>query len=72
MQNQLCHCDSLRVTVRPFPRQEAEDDVRRKVFTGMSGTFPDCWAAREAIAKGEFAAICDKTTMKKAMSWDFR
>ncbi|XP_069995854.1 glutamate receptor-like [Penaeus vannamei] len=51
--------------------QEAEDDVRRKVFTGMSGTFPDCWAAREAIAKGEFAAICDKTTMKKAMSWDF-
>ena len=52
--------------------QEAEDGVRKKVFMGISGTFPDCWAAREDIATGKYAAICDKTTMKKAMSWDFR
>ncbi|MPC27970.1 putative glutamate receptor [Portunus trituberculatus] len=51
--------------------QEAQDGVRRKVFMGISGTFPDCWAAREDIATGKYAAICDKTTMKKAMSWDF-
>ncbi|XP_042239273.1 uncharacterized protein LOC121878749, partial [Homarus americanus] len=52
--------------------QESEDKVRRKVFTDTAGTFPDCWASREDIASGEFAAICDRTTMKKAMSWDFR
>nr|XP_045588543.1 probable glutamate receptor [Procambarus clarkii] len=51
--------------------KESGDEVRRKVFRGVSGVFPDCWAAREDIAKGKFAAICDKTTMKKAMSWDF-
>ncbi|XP_071549700.1 probable glutamate receptor [Panulirus ornatus] len=51
--------------------QNSKDEVRRKVFTGSSGTFKDCWASRESIANGEFAAICDKTTMKKAMSWDF-
>ncbi|XP_063840046.1 probable glutamate receptor [Scylla paramamosain] len=51
--------------------KEAQDGVRREVFRGISGTFPDCWAAREDIASGKYAAICDKTTMKKAMSWDF-
>ncbi|XP_063840047.1 glutamate receptor ionotropic, delta-2-like isoform X1 [Scylla paramamosain] len=51
--------------------QEAEDGVRRNVFTGTSGTFQDCWAARQDIAEGRYAAICDRTTMKKAMSWDF-
>ncbi|XP_042204243.1 glutamate receptor-like [Homarus americanus] len=51
--------------------KESQDEVRQKVFTEVAGTFPDCWAARKAIANGEFAAICDRTTMKKAMSWDF-
>lgn len=44
----------------------------QKVFRDKAGTFQDCWAARENIAKGDFAAICDSTTMMKAMSWDFR
>ncbi|XP_042892245.1 probable glutamate receptor [Penaeus japonicus] len=51
--------------------QEATEGVRQQVFEGHEGTFQDCWAARERIAKGEFAGICDITTMKKAMSWDF-
>ncbi|MPC24171.1 glutamate receptor ionotropic, kainate 1-like [Portunus trituberculatus] len=51
--------------------QEADDGVRRSVFTRTSGTFQDCWAARQDIAEGRYAAICDRTTMKKAMSWDF-
>ncbi|XP_076068147.1 putative glutamate receptor isoform X2 [Oratosquilla oratoria] len=51
--------------------QEAKDGIRRRVFEGHSGTFPDCYASRKEIANGEFAGICDKTTMKKAMSWDF-
>ncbi|XP_045118643.1 probable glutamate receptor [Portunus trituberculatus] len=51
--------------------QEAEDGVRRQVFRGISGTIPDCYAAREDIATGRYAAICDRTTMRKAMSWDF-
>ncbi|XP_071549699.1 glutamate receptor-like [Panulirus ornatus] len=50
---------------------ESGEPVRQKVVTGMSGTFPDCWAAREAIASGEYAAVCDETTIKMAMSWDF-
>ncbi|MPC24168.1 Glutamate receptor ionotropic, delta-1 [Portunus trituberculatus] len=52
--------------------KEATDGVRREVFTGRSGTFQDCWAARQEIVNGEFAAICDIITMKKAMAWDFR
>ncbi|XP_045589658.2 glutamate receptor-like [Procambarus clarkii] len=51
--------------------QESEDKVRRKAFIGMSGTIPDCWSGRQAIARGKFAAICDETSMKKAISWDF-
>ncbi|XP_050693218.1 probable glutamate receptor isoform X2 [Eriocheir sinensis] len=51
--------------------QEAKDGVRRKVFEGHAGTFADCWAARQDIAGGQYAGICDRTTMKKAMSWDF-
>ncbi|ROT65059.1 carbonate dehydratase, eukaryotic-type [Penaeus vannamei] len=52
--------------------QEATEGVRKQVFDGHEGTFQDCWAAREPISRGEFAGICDVTTMKKAMSWDFR
>ena len=52
--------------------QEAQDGVRRKVFRGITGTIPDCYAAREDIASGRYAAICDTTTMRMAMSWDFR
>ncbi|XP_076068388.1 putative glutamate receptor [Oratosquilla oratoria] len=51
--------------------QEAKDGIRRRVFEGHSGIFPDCYASRKEIANGEFAAICDRTTMKMAMSWDF-
>lgn len=58
-------------TTALYPKEAAEG-VRKAVFDGKAGTFPDCWAARENIAQGEFAAICDRTTMKKAMSWDFR
>ncbi|XP_069995848.1 glutamate receptor ionotropic, kainate 1-like [Penaeus vannamei] len=50
---------------------ESGDPVRQKVVTHSSGTFPDCWAARQAIARGEFAALCDETSMRKSMSWDF-
>lgn len=52
--------------------QESGDPVRQKVVAGASGLFPDCWSARQAIFDGKFAAICDETTMKKAMAWDFR
>ncbi|KAG7156398.1 Glutamate receptor-like 19 [Homarus americanus] len=52
--------------------EESEEDIGRKVFAEKVGTFQDCWAARQNIASGEFAAICDSTTMMKAMSWDFR
>ncbi|XP_042204145.1 glutamate receptor ionotropic, delta-2-like [Homarus americanus] len=51
--------------------QEAPDGIRQKIYEGHTGTFPDCWAAREPISKGKYAALCDHTTMKKAMSWDF-
>ncbi|ROT65058.1 putative glutamate receptor ionotropic, delta-2 [Penaeus vannamei] len=51
--------------------QEAPDGVRQSIYDGHTGTFPDCWAAREPISRGEYAALCDHTTMKKAMSWDF-
>ncbi|XP_042204171.1 glutamate receptor-like [Homarus americanus] len=50
---------------------DSEDKVRQKAFKEMSGTIPDCWSARQGIASGAFAAICDETTMKKVMSWDF-
>ncbi|XP_064111335.1 glutamate receptor 1-like [Macrobrachium nipponense] len=50
---------------------ESGDPVRMKVVTHVSGTIPDCWAAREAIARGEYAALCDETSMKKSMAWDF-
>ncbi|XP_063593053.1 glutamate receptor ionotropic, kainate glr-3-like [Penaeus indicus] len=51
--------------------EESEDPVRRKAAAMSSGYFKDCWSSRQAIANGEFAGICDETTMKKAMSWDF-
>ncbi|XP_047490891.1 probable glutamate receptor [Penaeus chinensis] len=51
---------------------DSGDPVRERVVTHSSGTFPDCWTARQDIASGKYAAICDETTMKKAMSWDFR
>ncbi|XP_063840773.1 uncharacterized protein LOC135089254 [Scylla paramamosain] len=50
---------------------ESGEPVRQRVVTGASGTFPDCWSARQSIVDGEFVAICDETTMKKAMAWDF-
>ncbi|XP_053634332.1 probable glutamate receptor [Cherax quadricarinatus] len=51
--------------------EEAEDELGKKVFSDKAGTFQDCWAARQDVAEGHFAAICDSTTMMKAMSWDF-
>ncbi|XP_037792822.1 glutamate receptor 1-like [Penaeus monodon] len=47
---------------------ESGDPVRQKVVTHSSGTFPDCWAARQAIARGEFAALCDETSMRKSIT----
>ncbi len=52
--------------------QEAEDELAQKVFWGASGKFRDCYEERRAIASGQFAAICDRSSMKAAMSWDFR
>ncbi|XP_071530510.1 probable glutamate receptor [Panulirus ornatus] len=51
--------------------KEATDEVRQKVFVNSDVAAKGCWAARESIASGEFAAICDRTNMKMAMSWDF-
>ncbi|XP_069172269.1 glutamate receptor 1-like [Procambarus clarkii] len=50
---------------------ESGDPVRQKAVTAMSGSISDCWAARQALVQGHYAAICDETTMKKTMSWDF-
>ncbi|XP_050692921.1 glutamate receptor-like [Eriocheir sinensis] len=50
---------------------EAKDGVRKKVFDGLAGTIIDCWKSRHDVVSGQFAAICDRTTMKKVMSWDF-
>ncbi|MPD04166.1 hypothetical protein E2C01_099839 [Portunus trituberculatus] len=52
--------------------KESPEGVSRDVYEGYEGTIVDCWAAREPIARGLYAGICDHTTMKKAMSWDFR
>ncbi|KAK3873846.1 hypothetical protein Pcinc_021177 [Petrolisthes cinctipes] len=38
----------------------------------MDGTIYTCWATREELVAGEFAAICDYTSQRKVMSWDFR
>ncbi|XP_066982155.1 probable glutamate receptor [Macrobrachium rosenbergii] len=51
--------------------KEAPGGVRKLIFDGHTGNVPDCWAAREPISAGEFAVICDHTSMKNAMSWDF-
>ncbi|XP_045134684.1 uncharacterized protein LOC123518120 [Portunus trituberculatus] len=51
--------------------RESPEGVSRDVYEGYEGTIVDCWAAREPIARGLYAGICDHTTMKKAMSWDF-
>ncbi|XP_066976896.1 probable glutamate receptor [Macrobrachium rosenbergii] len=51
--------------------EESTEELGKKVFNEKIGTFQDCWEDRERIAAGEFAAICDTTTMMKSMSWDF-
>ncbi|XP_068216707.1 probable glutamate receptor [Palaemon carinicauda] len=51
--------------------REAPGGVQKRIYEGYDGYVPDCWAAREAIARGEYAVICDHTSMKTAMSWDF-
>ncbi|MPC54251.1 Glutamate receptor ionotropic, kainate 1 [Portunus trituberculatus] len=52
--------------------QEAKDGARKKFFDGLLSTIQDCYSSRHDIASSQYAAICDKTTMKKAMSWDYR
>ncbi|KAK4317461.1 hypothetical protein Pmani_011463 [Petrolisthes manimaculis] len=47
-------------------KPEYQETLRR-----MNGTFYGCWASREDLVEGKFAAICDKTAQKKVMSWDF-
>lgn len=66
------HLENESSTSRPSFPKESDDPVGRRVFDEKAGTFQDCWAARQDVADGEFAAICDRTTMMKAMSWDFR
>ncbi|KAK4321647.1 hypothetical protein Pmani_007562 [Petrolisthes manimaculis] len=51
--------------------QDATDELRQQVFKGQEGVFKDCWEDKQAIADGQYVAICDETTMRKAMSWDF-
>ncbi|XP_050714451.1 glutamate receptor ionotropic, delta-1-like isoform X2 [Eriocheir sinensis] len=51
--------------------RESQEGLSREVYDGHEGGIIDCWAAREPISQGRYAAICDHTTMKKAMSWDF-
>nr|XP_045589652.1 glutamate receptor ionotropic, kainate 5-like [Procambarus clarkii] len=58
-------------SMMPKYLMDSGDPVRQKVVTAMSGTFPDCWEARRAVASGQYAALCDQTSMKKSMSWDF-
>ncbi|XP_069172329.1 glutamate receptor ionotropic, kainate glr-3-like [Procambarus clarkii] len=51
--------------------KESEDEVKRKIFAGIAGTFLSCWRSRQDIADGKFAAVCDIASMTKIMSWDF-
>ncbi|KAK3876210.1 hypothetical protein Pcinc_018979 [Petrolisthes cinctipes] len=51
--------------------QDATDELRQQVFKDQEGVFKDCWEDKQAIADGQYVAICDETTMRKAMSWDF-
>nr|XP_053633966.1 glutamate receptor ionotropic, delta-1-like [Cherax quadricarinatus] len=51
--------------------QEATEGIRKAMFDGRAGAFRDCWQDRSLIAGGQLAGVCDKTTMYKAMSWDF-
>nr|XP_053634336.1 glutamate receptor-like [Cherax quadricarinatus] len=50
---------------------ESGDPMRQRAVTAMSGSIPNCWEARQELAEGKFAAICDETTMKKVMDWEF-
>ncbi|KAK8404105.1 hypothetical protein O3P69_000278 [Scylla paramamosain] len=51
--------------------QEATGGARREVFLRSSGTFKDCWEARQDLADGKYAGFCDDVTMIKVMAWDF-
>ncbi|XP_045118446.1 glutamate receptor ionotropic, kainate 3-like [Portunus trituberculatus] len=51
--------------------QEATEGARREVFLRSSGTFKDCWEARQDLADGKYAGFCDDVTMIKVMAWDF-
>lgn len=52
--------------------QDSKRKEHKMVLNGISGTFSDCWAARKDLVVGEYAGVCDETTSKKVMSWDFR
>ncbi|KAK3873838.1 hypothetical protein Pcinc_021169 [Petrolisthes cinctipes] len=47
-------------------KPEYQETLRR-----MNGSIIGCWVSREDLVEGKFAAICDKTSQKKVMSWDF-
>ncbi|XP_071549682.1 glutamate receptor ionotropic, kainate glr-3-like [Panulirus ornatus] len=51
--------------------KESKDEVRQKAYREMGPTIVACLSERQAIADGKFAAICDETTMMKAMAVDF-
>lgn len=63
-------CEAVRVTGLGR-QQEATGGARREVFQRSSGTFKDCWAAKEDLVAGTYAGFCDDVTMVKVMVWDF-
>ncbi|XP_068216606.1 glutamate receptor-like [Palaemon carinicauda] len=56
--------------IQPY-LQYSNDEIHQRAFYKMSGTTPDCWTSRQAVADGEYAVICDQTSIKKVISWDF-
>ena len=52
--------------------QYSDEEFAKAIYNKRSGFFQDCFTDREAIKRGEYAAICDVTSMKMAMAYDFR
>ncbi|XP_042204216.1 uncharacterized protein LOC121853897 isoform X2 [Homarus americanus] len=52
--------------------RESADELHQKVHRGQGPNIKACLNERQNIADGKLAAICDDTTMMKAMADDFR
>ncbi|XP_042205542.1 probable glutamate receptor [Homarus americanus] len=50
---------------------QATDGIYKTLWDGHSARITDCYSYRHDIGAGEYAAVCDKMTMKKVMSEDF-